>query len=194
MHRADCFTYTAAENYLGSKDSRPIANNTRLEKLWSGNFGIRLHSTIVVEIGQSEDGSSIYTLYAGGWYTVTTKDRINRFSPASVGSHIFNRAFGSEWCIFHDSDPRTPSKIQKCRVCHGTGQEHSPSGSYPIYRKDWTHSKGRIFYPARSYTCYRCNGKGTYDYGNNPIPTEFFDGITVDHDGRVIPEKELANA
>jgi hypothetical protein len=59
---------------------KPLENNTRLEKLDNGDYGVRLHNTIVVTI--HADGT--YTLRTGGWHTVTTKDRINGYSPARV--------------------------------------------------------------------------------------------------------------
>ena len=52
-------------------------------------YGIRLHNTYVViyhESGRVE-------LRSGGWETVTTKDRMNSFSPFRVGSN------GGEWDV-----------------------------------------------------------------------------------------------
>ena len=60
---------------------KPIANNTRLFKRGE-DYAVRLHNTDVVTI-HSDD---TYTLNTGGWRTVTTKERINRFSPARVYS------------------------------------------------------------------------------------------------------------
>lgn len=73
----------AAELFATAKDKaagKPLQNNTRLEKLENGDFGVRLHATIVVTI--HADGT--YTLNSGGWQTVTTKERINGYSPARV--------------------------------------------------------------------------------------------------------------
>jgi len=58
---------------------KPIANNTRLFKR-GNDYAVRLHDTDVVTIHDDDT----YTLNTGGWRTVTTKERINRFSPASV--------------------------------------------------------------------------------------------------------------
>ena len=60
---------------------KPIANNTRLMKRGE-DYAVRLHETDVVTI----HGDDTYTLNTGGWRTVTTKERINRFSPACVYS------------------------------------------------------------------------------------------------------------
>src|SRR5262249_27597834 len=58
-----------------------LENNTRLIRC-GDDYAVVLHSTAVVTIHQ--DGT--YTLRTGGWRTVTTKDRINKYSPARVYS------------------------------------------------------------------------------------------------------------
>jgi hypothetical protein len=61
------------------KEPRPklIANNT-VQYYRDGQKIIRLHSTDIMVY--SKDGKTV-KLYTGGWLTVTTKDRLNRFSP-----------------------------------------------------------------------------------------------------------------
>ena len=63
-----------------NKTSRKIGNNTIGVIHDNGDVGIILHSTQVVTI--FSDGS--YMLYSGGWRTLTTKDRMNTYSPFSV--------------------------------------------------------------------------------------------------------------
>lgn len=62
------------------KGYKPLENNTKLVKVDDNTFGVKLHATNVVLIHR--DGT--YTLNTGGWQTVTTKDRLNKYSPASV--------------------------------------------------------------------------------------------------------------
>ena len=64
------------------KDRRKIANNTWLERRDDETIAVRLHQTDVVTY--RADGS--ITLDTGGWFTVTTKDRMNRFTPFAVSS------------------------------------------------------------------------------------------------------------
>jgi len=74
---------------------KKLENNTYLVKVDDHTLAVRLHQTNVVLI--HSDGS--YTLNTGGWHTVTTKDRINYYSPVSLyqkkfmwyvgGSHRF---------------------------------------------------------------------------------------------------------
>lgn len=79
-------TYESASKLLASSKSglKKIGNNTYLHKV-DGGIGVRLHSTDVVVI--HEDGT--YTLDSGGWQTVTTKARINEFSPARLWQHKY---------------------------------------------------------------------------------------------------------
>lgn len=59
---------------------RKVGNNTYAEILHDNSVGIMLHSTYVVKIHPD----NTYTLQTGGWQTVTTKDRINQYSPVRV--------------------------------------------------------------------------------------------------------------
>jgi len=68
---------------------RKVGNNTYAEILYDGSVGIMLHSTYVVKI--HEDGT--YTLNSGGWQTLTTKDRINQYSPR----YVYQKNF--EWFV-----------------------------------------------------------------------------------------------
>lgn len=68
---------------------RKVGNNTYAEILYDGSVAIRLHNTDVVKIHPN----GLYTLNSGGWQTVTTKDRINQYSPRRV----YQRNF--EWFV-----------------------------------------------------------------------------------------------
>ncbi len=73
-------TYTEAAELLGSRDSLKIGHNTYLERMLSDDIGIRLHATTIVAF--LAEGGVI--LNSGGWQTVTTKERMNRYLPAGV--------------------------------------------------------------------------------------------------------------
>lgn len=64
-----------------SRETRKVANNTYLERLAEDEIGLRLHNTYVLRF---KPDRTIYN--TGGWYTVTTKDRINGFGPGGVYS------------------------------------------------------------------------------------------------------------
>lgn len=67
--------------------SKRVANNTYAER-YDGNgtfeepdaVGIRLHNTTVVKYTKTGE----LVLNSGGWQTVTTKDRINGFTPSDI--------------------------------------------------------------------------------------------------------------
>lgn len=72
-------SFTAAAQVLNGRDSMRLGNNTYLEKHFCG-IAVRLHSTNIVMF--HEDGR--VALFTGGYYTVTTKERINQFISGRV--------------------------------------------------------------------------------------------------------------
>ncbi len=111
-------TYAQAEAmFAKARDierGKKLENNTYLIKRRIGIskqhcYAVRLHATDVVTIYPN----GRYKLDTGGWRTVTTKDRINKFNPASVYSikgmwYISTHPHGSstglpfkEGCVVH---------------------------------------------------------------------------------------------
>jgi hypothetical protein len=116
-------------------------------------------------------------------------ERLSEFSCACVTS------VKGEWAIMHLDDPVTPPKIQKCRVCHGVGQQErqvycSPYYEWePVYKKEpcpHGHNVSHVV-GTEMVDCWRCHGMGSADYGSKPIHTPWPSGYaTVDADGRVL--------
>lgn len=198
--------YAEAAAFLGpTKHDRPLCNNTRLIRLGPSRIAVRLHSTYIVTY--HADGRQ--TLYAAGWQTVTTKARINGFSAARVYSK-YTRKDGARWAIWHDSDLKTPPKVQRCRTCHGEKGEWI---TVTCYGGPWTWDEGlggnkrqpcehgQNGYhnvegaPKTWSTCYRCGGEGQTDYGSKDLPY-LWDGDPVDVDatGRVVGDGEHPEA
>lgn len=86
-------TYEEARSMMerARNGRRKLENNTWLERrttnapkdrTYKSAYAVRLHDTDVVTL--HPDGS--YTLNSGGWRTVTTKDRINRYAPGVISS------------------------------------------------------------------------------------------------------------
>ena len=73
--------------------SKKIGNNTFEVVYKDGTRAIRLHKTDVVTFSANR-----YMLNTGGWQTVTTKDRINKYIPEGYVSQT-----NFEWSV------RTPS-------------------------------------------------------------------------------------
>jgi hypothetical protein len=76
--------YPTASDMLarGRKGRKRLGNNTFLHRIDPETLAVRLHETDVVLI--HSDGT--YTLDSGGWRTVTTKDRMARYSPGRIGA------------------------------------------------------------------------------------------------------------
>lgn len=74
-------TYESAKEMLrkARKGTKTLCHMTTLRQE-GDTFVIRYHNTDVVTIHED----STYTLNSGGWYTSTTKDRINEYSPAHI--------------------------------------------------------------------------------------------------------------
>lgn len=97
---------------LSKRRARKLANNTFLQVCENGPqgpdgdpfyFAVRLHSTDVVTFHR--DGRIV--LNSGGWQTVTTKERMNRYLPAPYGVfqkkhvwYVWNRQTGTKTKYF----------------------------------------------------------------------------------------------
>lgn len=71
--------YKQAEAMLNGRSSKKIANNTYLLQLEDNKIALKLHETNII-IFQPE----FVELFSGGWRTVTTKARLNKFAPVQV--------------------------------------------------------------------------------------------------------------
>lgn len=77
-------SYQDAKNFLGSKLNRPYANNTRIKADDMGHdlIVVTYHDNPVVHFYPDR-----MSLWSCGWYTLTTKERLNWFLPD--GFHIY---------------------------------------------------------------------------------------------------------
>lgn len=67
--------YKGAQEMLGKRDRKKLANNTYLERRDESTIAVKLHNTDVVTF--TSKGHTTYN--TGGWRTVTTKERMNSF-------------------------------------------------------------------------------------------------------------------
>ena len=72
--------YAKHAETLGARESRKVANNTYLKRRGE-DIAVMLHATDVLTF----HADNTVTLNAGGWYTATTKDRLNTYLPAGFG-------------------------------------------------------------------------------------------------------------
>ncbi len=148
---------TASEKLVGRcARSRKLENNTYLERRSLSEIAVRLHSTDVVTF----HGDGRVVLNFGGWTTVTTKDRINRYMPS--GRHIWsergqwllgrNGAYSNPLCTFEDG-----------MILHPNGKV-SGGGSVAEWREQLRHSdneRNRVRSRLRYWTRKAGDGKPT---------------------------------
>lgn len=68
--------YQQASDFLGRKNERPYAHNTRIQRLNLDRIGVLYHGSCVVTFIPHE------TIFSScGWKTLTTKERLNWFLP-----------------------------------------------------------------------------------------------------------------
>ena len=84
-------SYAEATELLGKRDSLKLGHNTYLQRRGDDRIAVLYHRTDVVTY---EPGR--FMLNTGGWQTVTTKQRINDCSPASVYQRKGDWYFGDD--------------------------------------------------------------------------------------------------
>lgn len=159
---------------------KPLGGNTRLHKR-GDNYAVCLYGTDVVTF--LPDGRIV--LDSGRWRTVTTQARIHEFAaPVRVYGDPTSSERPCPWVIASHTIGHTAPKVQKCRVCHGTGL-------VPRYGR-WAQVTDEQ--RAETRTCGRCGGEGVRDYGSKPLHPPFHDGIVVDASGHVVGLGALVDA
>jgi len=120
-------TFQEAEEYYESKiayqsgkyEGVALENNTRLVKR-GNSYAVKLHNTYVVVL--HPDGSS--EIRAGGWRTVTTKNRINKYSPHA---RITQKNYA--WYINGSWESGTPYERAKTWTSGYGNVRFSPNGT-----------------------------------------------------------------
>lgn len=186
--------YNEAKTMLDSgrtenlRNRRKLANNTYLERRDDLTIAVKLHATDVVTF--TPEGTMLNT---GGWFTSTTKDRINSYSPLKVYSEKgvwyvnLPGIYGCEDRFSKIDPPPVPERHilpeQVCGYCDGTG-----------IGKNWN---------GNEYPCYTCNAIGKYrPHGRltkeslawrkrvnayrRTFQVPFFDGILISPDGQKV--------
>ena len=87
--------YSEALALLNGRETKKIANNTYLVHRGEGVIALRLHSTDVLTF---RPGSVTYD--TGGWRTVTTKARFNKFGPDGVRVYSDKRV----WAVYREGE------------------------------------------------------------------------------------------
>lgn len=114
-HRHYFWTILEAHEHLAKvarSNRRKLANNTHLLIHEDGSFGVELHATEVVRVWPDR-----MRLQSGGYRTVTTKERINRYLPNAWG--LFQEDF--EWKLSHRAAARDFRPFQEGMMLHKDG-------------------------------------------------------------------------
>jgi hypothetical protein len=178
--------FERAEEYLGAKSNRPLQNNTRLVRVTTDAISVVLHNTSVVTYHRSGE----FTIYGGGWNSVTTKARIREWSPIRSLYSV-----DGAWVVGHTGETTAP-RVQKCRTCKGRARWMETDYCYGK-RYVWDGPTNQGYQPCEhgqterhatgesERACYRCNATGTVDYGSKPVPITVTasQAFTVDTEG-----------
>ena len=83
-----------------NKEDRPIDNNTRVIKQ-EHYIAIKLHNTEIIKY--FPDGR--IRLNSGGWLTITTRDRMNKYSPIQVytNKRVWYATFNDKTYLYQDN-------------------------------------------------------------------------------------------
>lgn len=91
-------SYSKADKVLGDSNSKVIGNNTELVRRNGSTIVVKLHGHPVVKYNRG--GST--QVSSAGYKTSTTKDRINRYTPAGVS--VVQRDF--QWFLKKNGEKR----------------------------------------------------------------------------------------
>lgn len=114
--------YAHAREILGTRDSRKLGNNTTLESR-GDTVAVRYHATDVVTF-HADDSR---TLDTGGWFTSTTKERINQYLP--WGWHLY--ADRGTWKLREAGNPVPVLYADGMTVSESAGW-HYADGTNPV--------------------------------------------------------------
>ena len=88
--RSQVMDYESASDYLGDKEERPLSGvHTRLHRIDKRTIAVRYHWTDVVTYNKGRRTR----INNGGWFTPTTKNRINEYTNAGISQMNF------EWYV-----------------------------------------------------------------------------------------------
>lgn len=108
-------TKTESLKNIQCTTSRVVANNTFMYTAMDTSTVFRLHMTDIVTIKPDDS----YILNSGGWRTVTTKERINRYLPGGVALFSVKgvwKLFGQQWCVLFEDGMVIPADRSKPKV------------------------------------------------------------------------------
>lgn len=134
-------TYLEAKEILGNRDHKKVANNTYLVRRGPDTIGLRLHNTDVLTFTPTS-----VTYNTGGWRTVTTKARFNRFgAPGRVFSEdrVWYTRFNGvtaeyfDGFTYRDDDPANPPESSPMTPSRAVDLAENGPTDDPDYLTAW---------------------------------------------------------
>jgi hypothetical protein len=115
-------TYQEAAALLGKRKSRKLANNTYIVRDTDKQITIRLHNTFIVTY---LSGGKVI-LDSGGWKTVTTKARMNEYSPARISQErgLWTLHYNGAESVYYDGITLKGGRILHPQASEGAVREH----------------------------------------------------------------------
>ena len=95
--KKEIWSYGDAEAFLDGAKTRKLAHNTHVVRRSEDKIAVRYHDTDIVTYRRD---SERIELYANGWVTRTTSERIHRLTPSTIEVRIKNGEFlvnGEAW-------------------------------------------------------------------------------------------------
>lgn len=136
-------TYYEADRRLQGrcKNSRRLENNTYLERRGENAIAVRFHATDVLTF--RKDGS--WTASTGGWNTVTTRDRLSRYSPPGYSFGSDASQYGQGMVVYRHS-PRmwTPLCILEGTVTFAADGSLKGGGDIEEAREDRRKERNQV--------------------------------------------------
>ena len=136
------WSYEKADQLLGKRDSKKLANNTYLNRIQGGDIGVLLHNTFIVVY--HADGT--FELDTGGrWNTVTTRARLNEYSPIQVHAGSADRSGHASELLM--STPWGAIEVDGVLMSNSTGMPVDwQEQELPPHAADYIGHTGQILY------------------------------------------------
>jgi hypothetical protein len=133
-------SWFGAQTALGNRDSRKIAHATYL-RADGEDFVIRQHQTDIIWYYKNGD----ITLNTDGWFTRTTRDRLEEFTPFSFSGSLMAGHFGGRRCLGPGDENWRDWEIytQVDSALFEDGITVPADGSLQQHKKEWFEHKMR---------------------------------------------------
>lgn len=142
---------------IARKGSGKLSHNTYVTEHDNGSIGVKLHNTEIVRVWPNGK----VQLDTGGWFTVTTKQRIN-----AIGEHWRGRCLGCEARRHLPSFTPTGPTLTECDCGYDRADRFEGESLWSVVQTDfeWTVSHGGLVDIWSQQPCYSDRFAPPYSY------------------------------